>query len=125
MSEQSPTPIVRRADEIEYSEVDAAPKMKKGVLIDESDGAPHFAIRRFVLDPGATVPKHTNEVEHEQYVLDGEYTVGIDGEEYTVSAGDSLLIPSGTVHWYRNDGDDSAAFICAVPNGDDAIQLVE
>ena len=126
MSEpEQPAPLVRRAADIEYEPVDAADGLEKGVLVDESRGAPNFAIRRFTLAPGAEVPKHTNEVEHEQYVLDGEYVAGIDGEEHTVSAGDSLLIPAGTVHWYRNAGDEPGAFICAVPNGDDAIDLVE
>ncbi|RJT04420.1 cupin domain-containing protein [Halococcus sp. IIIV-5B] len=126
MSEpEQPAPLVRRAADIEYEPVDAADGLEKGVLVDESRGAPNFAIRRFTLAPGAEVPKHTNEVEHEQYVLDGEYVAGIDGEEHTVSAGDSLLIPAGTVHWYRNAGDEPGAFICAVPNGDDAIELVE
>ncbi|MFT4931588.1 MAG: quercetin dioxygenase-like cupin family protein, partial [Natronomonas sp.] len=77
------------------------------------------------LDPGAEVPRHTNEVEHEQYVLSGEYVVGIDDEEFAVSEGDSLLIPAGVVHWYRNEGDEPGAFLCAVPNGDDEIQLAE
>jgi quercetin dioxygenase-like cupin family protein len=120
-----PEPLVRRADEIAYEPVDAAEGLRKGVLVDESDGAPHFAIRRFTLDPGAEVPKHTNAVEHEQYVLAGEYVVGLGDEEHVVSAGDSLLIPAGTVHWYRNEGDEPGAFLCAVPNGDDAIELVE
>jgi len=118
-------PVLKRSDEIDYDSVDAAEGMRKGVLIDDSDGAPHFAIRRFELDAGAEVPEHTNEIEHEQYVLAGEYVVGIGDEEYTVSAGDSLLIPAGVVHWYRNEGDQPGAFICAVPNGDDAIELVE
>jgi len=122
---ESTTHVVRRADDIEYEDVGAADGMRKGVLLDESDGAPHFAMRRFVLDASASVPKHTNEVEHEQYVLSGEYTVGIEGEEYTVSAGDSLLIPAGAVHYYENDGDEEGAFICVVPNGDDSIELVE
>jgi quercetin dioxygenase-like cupin family protein len=125
MSESSPAPVIRRAAAVDYAPVDAADGLSKGVLLDESDGAPTFAIRRFVLDPGAEVPKHTNAVEHEQYVLEGEYVVGIDGEEHRVSAGDSLLIPAGTVHWYRNDGDDPGAFLCAVPNGDDTIELAE
>lgn len=125
MSEPQQQPVVKRAGEIAYESVDAAEGMRKGVLLDDSDGAPTFAIRRFVLDAGASVPKHTNAVEHEQYVLEGEYTVGIDGEEYTVSAGDSLLIPANVVHWYRNDGDEQGAFICGVPNGDDEIQLAE
>lgn len=117
--------LLRRADDIEYEPVAAADGLEKGVLIDEARGAPQFAIRRFTLAAGGEVPKHTNEVEHEQYVLEGEYTVGIDDEEHTVSAGDSLLIPAGVVHWYRNEGEEEGAFICAVPNGDDAIELVE
>ena len=120
-----PSPVVRRADDIEYDPVDAADGLEKGVLVDEKRGAPNFAIRRFTLAPGGQVPKHTNEVEHEQYVLEGEYVVGVDDEENVVSAGDSLLIPGGTVHWYRNEGDEQGAFICAVPNGDDAIDLAE
>jgi quercetin dioxygenase-like cupin family protein len=116
--------VVRRADDVEYEPVGAADGLEKGVLVD-GRGAPPFALRRFTLEPGGRVPKHTNEVEHEQYVLQGEYVVGIDDEEHVVSAGDSLLIPAGTVHWYRNEGDEQGAFLCAVPNGDDAIELVE
>ena len=120
-----PEPVIRRQEEVTYESVDAAAGLSKGVLIANDHGAPNFAIRRFTLEPGAEVPKHTNAVEHEQYVLAGEYVVGIDDAEYTVAAGDSLLIPAGTVHWYRNDGDEEGAFICAVPNGDDEIELVE
>ncbi|MEE6209741.1 cupin domain-containing protein [Salarchaeum sp. III] len=118
-------PVVRRADDVSYETVDAAEGMRKGVLVGEDEGAPNFAMRRFVLDAGASVPEHTNEVEHEQYVLAGEYTVGIGGEEYVVSAGDSLLIPAGVVHWYENDGDTEGSFICVVPHGEDEINLVE
>ncbi|SFL27251.1 Cupin domain protein [Halogranum rubrum] len=125
MGDTGSKPVVKRARDVEYESVGAADGMSKAVLIDESDGAPHFAIRRFRLEAGASVPKHTNEVEHEQYVLAGEYTVGIGEEEYTVAAGDSLLIPAGTVHWYRNDGELEGAFLCAVPNGDDSIDLLD
>ena len=118
-------PLIRRADDVEYEAVDAAEGLRKGVLIGAEHGAPTLAIRRFTLAPGGEVPKHTNAVEHEQYVLQGEYVVGIDDEEYTVSAGDSLHIPAGTVHWYRNEGDIEGAFVCAVPTGDDSIELVD
>ncbi len=123
--ETEPKPVVRRGDDVAHETVDAAEGLKKGVLIDESDGAPHFAIRRFELAAGAEVPRHTNAVEHEQYVLAGEYVVGIGDEEHVVRAGDSLFIPAGVEHWYRNDGDEAGAFLCAVPNGDDEIELVE
>jgi len=124
MSEQEPAPTIRRAEEVTYETVDAAEGLAKGVLINEEHGAPNVALRRFTLAPGGEVPEHTNEIEHEQYVLQGEYVVGIDDTEYTVSAGDSLHIPAGVVHWYRNEGDEEGAFICAVPTGDDEIQLV-
>ncbi|WP_277554351.1 cupin domain-containing protein [Halobaculum limi] len=120
-----PEPVVKRGSDLSMGTVDAGEGMSKGVLLDESDGAPHFAMRRFELAPGARVPNHTNEVEHEQYVLAGEYTVGIDGEEHTVTAGDALLIPAGVPHWYRNDGDEPGAFICVVPNGDDTIHVLD
>jgi quercetin dioxygenase-like cupin family protein len=122
---RGPGPVVQRGEDVHYEPVDAAAGLSKGVLIDESDGAPTFAMRRFELEPGAAVPRHTNAVEHEQYVLGGEYVVGIGEEEHTVSAGDALLIPAGVEHWYRNEGDEPGAFICAVPNGDDTIELVE
>lgn len=118
-------PLVRRAEEIEYEQVDAAPGLSKGVLLGPGHGTPTLAVRRFTLAPGTEVPKHTNEIEHEQYVLAGEYVVGLGDEEYTVKPGDSVHIPAGVVHWYRNEGDTEGAFLCAVPNGDDAIALVD
>ncbi|WP_459193595.1 cupin domain-containing protein [Halosimplex sp. J119] len=119
------TPLIRSAEDVEYEEVDAAEGLSKGVLIGEEHGAPNLAIRRFTLAPGAEVPRHTNEIEHEQYVLAGEYVVGIDGEEHIVRGGDSLHIPAGAVHWYRNEADMEGAFLCAVPTGDDSIELVD
>ena len=116
---------IRRAADVTYDTVELADGLRKGVLLGEDHGTPNFDMRRFVLEPGAHVPKHTNEVEHEQFVVEGEYRVGIDGETHTVSAGDSLLIPAGAAHWYRNDSDDRGSFICVVPKGDDQISVRE
>ncbi|WP_058367683.1 cupin domain-containing protein [Haloparvum sedimenti] len=121
----APEPVIRRDGEIEYEVVGAADGMGKGVLIGEEHGAPNFALRKFLIEPDGTVPRHTNEVEHVQYVLAGDYVVGIGDEEHRVGPGDSLLIPAGVEHWYENDGTTRAAFLCTVPHGDDAIELVE
>ena len=118
-------PLVRRAADIEAEPVDAAEGLSKAVLIGEEHGAPNLAIRRFTLAPDAEVPKHTNEIEHEQYVLEGEYVVGLGDEEQVVSPGDALLIPAGTVHWFRNESDAVSSFVCMVPNGDAGIELVD
>ncbi|MFB6233708.1 MAG: cupin domain-containing protein, partial [Haloarculaceae archaeon] len=124
MSDIREPPLIRRGEDVEYETVDAAEGLRKGVLVGDAEGGGNLAIRRFTLAPGGEVPRHTNEIEHEQYVLAGEYVVGIseapetpradgdaidEGEEHTVSAGDSLHIPAGAVHWYRNDGDEEGA----------------
>ena len=125
MAESDQTPQVRRAADVEYESVDLAEGLRKGVLLGDDQGTPNFDMRRFVLEPGARVPQHTNEVEHEQFVVEGTYVVGIDEETHTVSAGDSLLIPAGVDHWYRNDTDTRGSFLCVVPKGDDRIEVHE
>ena len=75
------TPLVRRAEEVAYEAVDAADGLRKGVLVGPDDGAPDFAIRRFTLAPGATVPRHTDALEHGQHLLAGEYVVGVGETE--------------------------------------------
>lgn len=120
-------PLIRHPDEIDYEVYDVAPGMQKGVLLNEDQHEmPNLALRRFTLDGHSSVPKHKHAtIEHEQYVLEGEYIVGIDDEEYEVGPGDTIYIPADTVHWYRNEGDEQAAFLCAVPNGDDSMILLE
>ncbi|MCI0547521.1 MAG: cupin domain-containing protein, partial [Candidatus Rokubacteria bacterium] len=46
------------------------------VLIGPDEG-PHFAMRRFIMQPGGGIPPHTNTVEHEQYVLRGRAAMTI------------------------------------------------
>ena len=118
-------PLLRRGGDVKFEEQDAADGMHKAVLVGPDDGAENYAMRRFRLDPGTSVPEHTNRVEHEQYVLSGSYVVGIEDEEYIVEPGDSLFIPGDTVHWYRNESDEPVSFICVVPNADDEIEIVE
>jgi len=125
MTDTHPAPQLRRAEDIEYETVELADGLKKGILLGDEHGTPNFNMRRFVLEPGARVPHHTNEVEHEQYVVEGEYLVGIDDDTYSVSAGDSLLIPAGVEHWYHNDSDEQGSFLCLVPKAADDITLLE
>ncbi|MFB6118285.1 cupin domain-containing protein [Halosegnis sp.] len=118
------TGLVRRGEAVEYDAVEAADGLSKGVLLGP-ETTPTLSVRRFTLAPGGSVPAHTNDIEHEQYVLAGEYVVGIGDKEWTVRAGDAIHVPAGAVHWYRNESDEPGAFICAVPNGDDTIELVD
>ena len=89
------------------------------------DDAPNFAMRKFTMEPGGGMPKHTNTIEHEQYVLRGRAKVGIGDEVHDVKAGDILFIPPGTAHWYKTEGDEPFEFLCVVPNSPDKIDVLE
>lgn len=85
-------------------------------LIDKNDGAPNFELRKFRMKSGGRIPKHYHpDIEHEQYVLKGNYLVGIGKETHKVKAGDVLFIPAGTIHWYENTSREDAEFLCIIP----------
>jgi quercetin dioxygenase-like cupin family protein len=89
------------------------------------DVGPNFALRRFIMQPGGGMPLHTNEVEHEQYVLSGSARVQIGDQVFHVRAGDVVFIPGGTPHSYDADtGGEPFEFLCIVPNRPDQVRLV-
>jgi len=114
---------VRRADDVPRDPVNAGSGTVRQVLIGPGEG-PHFALRRFIMQPGGGMPLHTNTVEHEQYVLRGRATVWIGAETHHVSADDVVFIPAGTPHGYRAEGDEPFEFLCVVPNAEDRIEVV-
>jgi len=115
-------PVIH-SDSVEARNVEAGRSTTIQVLIPPQLG-PNFALRRFVMQPGGSMPRHTNTVEHEQYVLRGQATISIGDEAYVVRAGDAVLIPEGEIHSYENTGDEPFEFLCVVPNKDDRITVV-
>jgi quercetin dioxygenase-like cupin family protein len=115
---------VRRADTIPAEPVRAGTDTRFQVLIGPDEG-PNFALRRFTMQPGGGMPRHVNEVEHEQYVLRGRARVGIGDEIFEVSADDVLYIPAGAPHWYEATGEDPFEFLCVVPNRPDSIRILD
>jgi quercetin dioxygenase-like cupin family protein len=59
-------------------------------------------------DPGASAPEHTHPHEQIGLCFEGEMVFTIDGQEYTVKAGEFYHIPSNAPHAERNDGTVSA-----------------
>ena len=70
------------------------------------------------------MPRHTNTVEHEQYILKGSAEVKIGDETFTANAGDAVYIPKGVPHSYKA-GPQGFEFLCVVPNLEDKIQILE
>ena len=122
--ENRESPIVKRADAAPRKHLEAGRDASLQVLVGPDDGAPHFAMRRFRMEEGGGVPLHTNDVEHEQYVLRGRARMRVGDRVHEVSADDVLFIPAGVPHSYEVlDG--PFEFLCMVPNGPDRIRFVE
>ena len=115
---------VKHAADVEMKIVAAGKDTTIQVLISSQEG-PNFALRKFSMKPGGGMPRHTNTVEHEQYVLRGHARIGIGEETYEVNAGDVVFIPAGAIHYYENIGDEPFEFLCIVPNQPDEIRIVE
>jgi len=115
---------VKHGSDVEEKPVAAGNATTIQVLISAQEG-PNFALRRFRMQKGGGMPRHTNTVEHEQYVLQGRARIGIGSETYEVSAGDVVFIPAGVVHYYENLGEVPFEFLCVIPNQDDKVTIVD
>jgi quercetin dioxygenase-like cupin family protein len=94
------------------------------VLVGPGEGAPNFALRRFIMGDGGGMPLHTNEVEHEQYVLRGRARVRIGDEVHEVGPDHTLYMPAGAPHSYQVI-EAPFEFICVVPNRPDTIRILD
>ena len=112
------------ADSVAAIEVESGTGTTRQMLLGP-DVTPNFQMRKFVIQPGGSIPAHTNSVEHEQYVLGGAARIGIGDEVFEVKAGDVVYMPGGAPHWYETLGDAPYEFLCLGPNGEDIVALVD
>ena len=116
--------IVKKADDVPRIDVTAGSATQTQVLLGPADGMPNFAMRRFTMGEGGGMPRHTNTVEHEQFVLRGRARVSMGDDVHEVSAGDVLYMPAGMPHDYRVI-EAPFEFLCMVPIGPDQIEIVD
>ncbi len=81
-----------------------------------SRGATETLMYRIDVAPGQQLPNHTHDHEEVFYVLSGSLTAVLDGEEYPVAEGDTVMIPAGVEHW-SFAGEVGAALLIAMPSG--------
>ena len=66
---------IKGMESVEKSKVAAGENTWIQVLL-ASDETPHFAMRRFTIEPGGFMPYHTNTVEHEQLMQSAQTPEG-------------------------------------------------
>ncbi len=128
MSDSNPDPgqraLLRRAGAAPLDPVAAGHATARQVLLGPDDGMPNFALRRFVMGEGGGMPRHTNTVEHEQYVLRGRARITVGEETFEVGADDALFIPAEVPHSYEVV-EAPFEFLCVVPNAPDRIRILD
>ena len=74
------------------------------MLVSAGNGAAQLCIFEQWIAPGAGAPTHTHPVEEVLTVLEGEAEMWMDDLRAIVSAGQSLIVPAGRSHGFRNSG---------------------
>ncbi len=116
-------PFVSAVAAIPANPVKAGTATEMQVLVGPDRGAPNFALRRFVMGAGGGMPLHTNQVEHEQYVLRGRARIRVGDVVHEVGPDYTLYIPAGVPHSYEVL-EAPFEFLCAVPNQPDEIRVL-
>lgn len=94
--------------------------VRMGVMVGRGDGAPNFALRHFIVEPGGHSPRHSHDYEHEVFIVSGRGSVLLDGEFRPIHAGDVVYVPANEEHQFRASTDDASGpggleFLCLVP----------
>jgi quercetin dioxygenase-like cupin family protein len=74
------------------------------MLVSALTGAEHLSVFEQFCDPGSGAPTHLHAVEEVLTVLDGTAELWLDGERATLTTGQSVVVPAGRKHGFRNSG---------------------
>jgi mannose-6-phosphate isomerase-like protein (cupin superfamily) len=72
-----------------------------------SEDTPRFNLGILTVEPGSEGPgTHAHDTEDDSfYILDGEITFTVEGEEIVAGPGTFVLVPPGTAHGFANRGE--------------------
>jgi len=80
------------------------PGVETRMLVSASNGATQLCIFEQWMAPGTGAPTHFHPVEEVLTVREGEAEMWLDQARIIVSAGQSLIVPAGRMHGFRNSG---------------------
>ncbi len=113
-------PILKNKDmkSVEVN-MEAAKNVLKQTAITSKEGWEGWSMRIFTLKKEGYTPSHSHPWPHINYIIKGIGTLFIDGEEQSVSPGDTAYVQGGEKHQFKNNGDEDFSFICIVPEAGD------
>ncbi len=73
-----------------------------------------YSVARYVYPKGTLFSDHVHSVDKKDVVLEGEFLITLEGEEFLLRAGDSIEVPRDGVHSAQVVGEDSVVSLDAV-----------
>jgi mannose-6-phosphate isomerase-like protein (cupin superfamily) len=80
------------------------PGVETRMLVSASNGAAQICMFEQWIAPGTGAPTHWHPVEEVLTVREGEAEMWMDEQRIIVPAGQSLIVPAGCKHGFRNSG---------------------
>ena len=80
------------------------PGVQTRMLVSAANGAAHLCIFEQWIAPGTGAPTHSHPVEEVLTVREGEAEMWLGDQRVMVTAGQSLTVPAGRNHGFRNSG---------------------
>ena len=78
--------------------------VETSMIVSAQNGAAQLCIFEQWVAPGQGTPTHSHPVEEVLTVREGEAEMWLDGARMRVAAGQSLIVPAGRLHGFRNSG---------------------
>jgi quercetin dioxygenase-like cupin family protein len=83
---------------------DWRPGVSTRMRVSAQTGANQLTVVEQWIAPGLGAPEHRHPVEEIVSIIDGEAEVSLEGQSATLTAGQSVLVPAGARHGFRNCG---------------------
>jgi mannose-6-phosphate isomerase-like protein (cupin superfamily) len=80
------------------------PGVETRMLVSANNGAAQLCIFEQWIAPASGAPTHSHPVEEVLTVREGEAEMWIDEQRVILTAGQSLIVPAGRKHGFRNSG---------------------
>ena len=100
---------------LETKPIQELPGVVKREVITADDGAPHFCMRVFEVEPGSSTPSHSHSWEHEVFVLSGRGVVVSEQGETQIAKDSVVFIAPNEHHCFKNNGNETLRMICVIP----------
>lgn len=111
--------IIKKNDDVPESvvEEEGISNVTRKILIGPDDGSSKIVMRYFKILPGGHTPLHSHDHEHVVKIEHGKgVVVDENGQDITVSQGQSILIEQNKNHQFKNPFQETFEFLCIIIN---------